>query len=134
MLFTTMFKAHCPSEDKYIVAPEVFQFSVAPEIKSLYLPIDLVVQALTAKNLLVPVLVVQIRESQTDDFGRYCSDAQMRERLHSLISEHQVSKLYGLSLFGTRMQIYTLDLAISNSTIYPQQEPYLPTAGNVHNY
>lgn len=58
----------------------------------------------------------------------------MRERLHSLISEHQASKLYGLSLFGTRMQIYTLDLAISNSTIYPQQEPYLPTAGNVHNY
>lgn len=56
--FTTMFKAHCFPEDKYIVAPEVPQFSVAPETKSLYLRIDLVVQALTAKkSFLSPCLL-----------------------------------------------------------------------------
>lgn len=65
--FTTMFKMLCFPEDKFIIAPEVPQFSTAPvEVCSRLQPINLVTQVLTAKGLLVPVLVAQIRESETD--------------------------------------------------------------------
>ncbi|RPA96093.1 hypothetical protein L873DRAFT_1616262, partial [Choiromyces venosus 120613-1] len=94
-----------PFEEEYVVVP---QYKRSAELKSVDFTTIFLVRH---KHHPVFVVVVKSSGSLRHISSRQEADLQMRERLVPLFEDVEIETLYGASAMGTKLCLYTLDMA-----------------------
>lgn len=127
--FNALLKKYCFSEDNFAVFPELAETNVNVDDSP---RINLTVSTI-AKDQFIPLLAMFIRDDRPDDeIRRYHADTEMRYYMGSIRARYSLSsRFHGISLFGTRMRLYTLDGTMSKSQILPPPTPLPSTVANI---
>ena len=80
--------------------------------------VDLMVWLLVLDEDLKPVLLVEVKDDSwlSRPATRERADAQMRERYEDVLADCPLTELYGISFIGTKMRVYTGDVAMQEIT------------------
>ncbi|KIM32786.1 hypothetical protein M408DRAFT_35819, partial [Serendipita vermifera MAFF 305830] len=105
---------------------DTLDYTVAPQAPPPAAPreaVDFMVWLLVFDEDLKPVLLVEVRDEiwLSRPSTRERADAQMRERYEDISADCPLTKLYGISFIGTRMRVYTGDVATEEIT-----PPHMP--------
>ncbi|RPA96080.1 hypothetical protein L873DRAFT_1262723 [Choiromyces venosus 120613-1] len=111
-----------PFEEEYVVVP---QYKRHAELKSVHFMTIFLV-----KHKHHPVFFVEVKYSATLCYisGRKEADLEMRERFGRLFEDVEIETLYGASAMGTKLCLYTLDMA--SRRLEPNAIPRNPEFGN----
>jgi len=101
-------------------------YTVAPQAPPPIAPreaVDFMVWLLVFDEDFKPVLLVEVKDDSwlSRPATRERADAQMRARYEDILADCPLTKLYGISFIGTRMRVYTGDVATEQ--LSPSQTP-----------
>ncbi|KAJ6490658.1 hypothetical protein C8R47DRAFT_1014108 [Mycena vitilis] len=104
---------YCFDEFAYFVAPQ------APPRDDATGTVDFGVLLVVMDQRRRPVLLIEVKDDShlTVPSNRAAADQQMRARYDDLLYRCPLPKLYGLSMIGTKMRVYTGDAAVM--TLHP---------------
>jgi hypothetical protein len=111
---------YCFDGFTYFVAPQ------APPRDNTTETVDFVVFLVVMDQRRRPVFLMEVKDDShiTAPSKRAAADQQMRARYDDLLYQCPLPKLYGLSVIGTKMRVYTGDAAVM--TINPPRVPTSP--------